>query len=147
MNVDAETRKRFKSITLEFSRNRKLNMATAYEALLDRYYSVSDVSEETGQQRVVRLLNRPSMMQFRYWYEKDNDIFQIERTRRTPRVYDKDTLVNQQDRCAIMRDTNKRLKQAVPSATVNQNPEQIDRDQIDTKLADDHFRSAHGGTK
>jgi hypothetical protein len=91
INVDAETRKRFKSIiTLEFARNRKLDMATAYRALLDRYYSVSEVCEETGQQRVMRLLDCPSMMQFRYWSERDNDVFHIERIRRTPRVYDKD---------------------------------------------------------
>jgi ATP-dependent exoDNAse (exonuclease V) alpha subunit len=32
-----------------------------------------------------------------------------------------------------MGDTNKRSKQAVPAATVNQNPEQIARDQIDAK--------------
>jgi hypothetical protein len=46
-----------------------------------------------------------------------------------------------------MGDTNKRSKQAVPSATVNQNPEQIIRDQIDAKLAYEHFCAAHGGTK
>jgi len=46
-----------------------------------------------------------------------------------------------------MGDTSKRSKQAVPSATVNQNPEKIVRGQIDAKLADAHFRAAHGGTK
>jgi hypothetical protein len=35
----------------------------------------------------------------------------------------------------------------VLSATVNQNPEQIARDQIDAKLADEHFCAAHGGTQ
>jgi hypothetical protein len=35
----------------------------------------------------------------------------------------------------------------MPSATVNQNPEQIAHDQVGAKLADDHFRAAHGGTK
>ena len=35
----------------------------------------------------------------------------------------------------------------MPRTTKNQNPEQIARDQIDAKLADDHFHAAHGGTK
>lgn len=92
LNVDAETRKRFKTIiTLEYARKRsKMDLVTAYRELLDRNYSVSEVCEKTGQQRVVRLLDHPSMMQFRYWFEKDSDVFQIDRTRRTPRVYDKD---------------------------------------------------------
>jgi Integrase core domain/Mu transposase, C-terminal len=91
MNIDAEARKRFMSIiTLEYGRNRKLDLAKAYMELLNRYYSVSDISEETGQQRVVRLASYPSLAQFRYWFEKDNDTFDIDRTRRTPRVYDKD---------------------------------------------------------
>jgi hypothetical protein len=34
----------------------------------------------------------------------------------------------------------------MPPATKNQNPEQIARDQIDAKLADEHFRATHGGT-
>jgi hypothetical protein len=90
MNVDAETRKRFMSIATQYAANRKLDLAGAYKDLLNRYYSVSEVSEETGQQRVVRLASYPSLAQFRYWYEKDNDIFDIDRNRRTPRVYDKD---------------------------------------------------------
>lgn len=32
----------------------------------------------------------PSIGQFRYWFEKDNDVFDIEHRRRTPRVFDKD---------------------------------------------------------
>jgi hypothetical protein len=35
----------------------------------------------------------------------------------------------------------------MPPATENQNPEQITRDQIISKLANEHFRAAHGGTK
>ena len=34
----------------------------------------------------------------------------------------------------------------MPPALKNQNPEQIARDQIDAKLADEHFRAAYGGT-
>lgn len=34
----------------------------------------------------------------------------------------------------------------MPPATKNQNPEQIARDQNDAKLADEHFRAAHGAT-
>lgn len=91
LNVDVETRARFQSIVaLEFARNPAANLATAYHELLDRYYSVSEVSKQSGRQLAVRLLNYPSMRQFRYWFERDNNIFDIERIRRTPRVYDKD---------------------------------------------------------
>ena len=91
MNVDAEARKRFRSIiTLHYAKNSVFNMAVAYRALISQYYSISEVDESTGRQRVVRLKDCPSITQFRYWYERDNDIFKIERTRRTPRVYDKD---------------------------------------------------------
>lgn len=92
MNVDAEARQRIKTIVLtEYAKKRsKMDMATAYRELLDRYYSVSEISEKTGQQRIVRLMKCPSMRQFRYWAERDNDMFKIERIRRTPRVYDKD---------------------------------------------------------
>ena len=34
----------------------------------------------------------------------------------------------------------------MPPAIQSQNPEQIARDQIDAKLADEYFRAAHGGT-
>ncbi len=91
MNIDAKTRNRFASIiTVEYARNRKLDLPKAYTELISRHYSVSEVSEETGQQRVVRLAIYPSLAQFRYWFEKDNDTLDIERIRRTPRVYDKD---------------------------------------------------------
>lgn len=91
VNVDQETRKRFRAIiTAHFAKNRKQDLAGAYQALLDRYYSESELDEDTGQQRIVRLRDHPTMAQFSYWFAKDNDIFQIERTRRTPRVYDKD---------------------------------------------------------
>ena len=84
-------RKRFRSVvTAQFARNRKLDLAGAYRILLERYYSDSEPDEETGQQRIVRLRDRPTMAQFRYWFEKDNSVFDIERSRRTPRVYDKD---------------------------------------------------------
>jgi hypothetical protein len=91
INVDIETRKRISTvITSEFSSNRKMNLADAYHKLLDRYYSVSGLDEDTGQQHISYLLDHPTLTQFRYWFEKDSDIFRIERTRRTPRVYDKD---------------------------------------------------------
>lgn len=91
LNVDPEMRKRFRSVvTAQFARNRKLDLTGAYRILLERYYSDSEPDEETGQQRIVRLRDRPTMAQFRYWFEKDNSVFDIERSRRTPRVYDKD---------------------------------------------------------
>lgn len=91
VNVDVETRRRFRTVvTIHFAKNRKLDMAGAYREVLDRYYSVSEPDDVTGQQRIIRLVDRPSMAQFSYWFAKDNDLFEIERTRRTPRVYDKD---------------------------------------------------------
>jgi len=35
----------------------------------------------------------------------------------------------------------------MPRTNKYQNPEQIAHDQIGAKLADEHFRAAHGGTK
>jgi hypothetical protein len=35
----------------------------------------------------------------------------------------------------------------MPWATKNQNPKQITRAQIDAKLAEEHLRATHGGTK
>jgi hypothetical protein len=91
VNVDEETRKRFRTIvTVHYAKNRKMDLAGAYRALLDRYYSESAIDEDCGQQRIVRLRDRPTMTQFSYWFAKDNNLFALERIRRTPRVYDKD---------------------------------------------------------
>ena len=49
--------------------------------------------------------------------------------------------------CAIVKMDHKKNAGPMPPATKNQNPEQIVRDQIDAKLADEHFCAAHGGTQ
>jgi hypothetical protein len=45
---------------------------------------------KNGRQELVTRAGSPSLRQFRYWYEKDNDIFAVSRRRHTPRIYDKD---------------------------------------------------------
>ena len=54
------------------------------------HFSDRVIDDSTGRELLVPRPDTPTLRQFFYWYEKDNDIFQIERTRRTPRVYDKD---------------------------------------------------------
>jgi len=91
INIDDEVRSQIKSIVnLHYANNRLLDLHSAYNELIGRYYSVSEVSSVTGQQEVVELKSRPTFAQFRYWFEKDSDKLDIERMRRTPRVYDKD---------------------------------------------------------
>ncbi len=89
--IDADLRSRFRAvITGRFAANKELDLSGAYEDLIRFHYSDSVIDEETGQQRLVPQARIPSPRQFRYWYVKDNAVFQIERIRRTPRVYDKD---------------------------------------------------------
>lgn len=89
--IDADVRSLFRAvITRRFATNRELDLSGAYEDLIRLHYSDSVIDEATGRQMLVPGARIPSPRQFRYWYVKDNDVFQIERIRRTPRVYDKD---------------------------------------------------------
>ncbi|MFD1627710.1 Mu transposase C-terminal domain-containing protein [Azospirillum griseum] len=89
--IDADVRSLFRAvITRRFATNKELDLSGAYEDLIRLHYSDSAIDEATGRQMLVPRARIPSPRQFRYWYVKDNDVFQIERIRRTPRVYDKD---------------------------------------------------------
>ncbi|WP_287999566.1 DDE-type integrase/transposase/recombinase [Acidiphilium sp.] len=89
--IDADVRRLFQTvITGRFATNKELDLSGAYEDLIRLHYSESVINEETGRQMLVPHAYIPSLRQFRYWYGKDNDALQIERIRRTPRVYDKD---------------------------------------------------------
>lgn len=89
--IDSDVRSLFRAvITRRFATNKELDLSGAYEDLIRLHYSDSAINEETGRQMLVPRSRIPSPRQFRYWYDKDNDVFRIERIRRTPRVYDKD---------------------------------------------------------
>ena len=91
INVDEQTRGLFRRVaTRYFAENSNLDFSGAYHALVRWHYSSSELDEHTGRQMIVPVEDRPTLAQFRYWFNKDNNIFQIERTRRTPRIYDKD---------------------------------------------------------
>lgn len=91
INVDADVRVLFRSVvTRHFAANRRINVSGCYAELLSEHYTDDMIDEATGRQTPVLRPLHPSLRQFRYWFEKDNDVFQLERRRRTPRVYDKD---------------------------------------------------------
>lgn len=91
INVDPSVRKLFRDVlTRYYAENNKVDLAGAYRALITRHYSTWEPDERTGQQLAVPVDDRPTQMQFGYWLEKDNDVFAIERSRRTARAYDKD---------------------------------------------------------
>ncbi|WP_448208590.1 Mu transposase C-terminal domain-containing protein [Azospirillum sp. sgz302134] len=91
VNVDAGMRGLFRdTVTRYFAVNRRLDMAGCYEELINDHFTDLRLDEETGRQRAIVRAEHPTLRQFRYWFDKDNDVFRIERQRRTPRVYDKD---------------------------------------------------------
>lgn len=91
LNVDAETRLLFRAaVTRYFAVNRKMDFADCYSQMLAEHYTDLVVNDVTGRQQEILRQLHPTPQQFRYWFEKDNDIFEVERKRRTPRVYDKD---------------------------------------------------------
>lgn len=88
--IDADTRQIFLSSIVAFKRNRQLDLRECHEQIVKDHYSERVVNERSGRTEYVARPPYPTLRQFRYWYEKDNDIFHNERIRRTPRVYDKD---------------------------------------------------------
>ena len=91
VNIDKETRGIFRAaITKYFVENRKIDLRGTYEAVIASHYSDRVFNDTTGRTELIPYENIPHLWQFRYWYEKDNDIFQVDRIRRKPRVYDKD---------------------------------------------------------
>lgn len=91
LNVTVEIRSLFRTAVTRFYASQPVfDLAECYHALLRQFFSDSRISPVNGRQELVIRAGAPSQRQFRYWYEKDNDIFAIARRRRTPRVYDKD---------------------------------------------------------
>lgn len=91
INITPATRAIFRSgITKYFAENRKIDLRGAYNAVIAEHFSDRVLNEDRGRFELVPRPESPQIWQFRYWYEKDNDVFQIERIRRKPRVYDKD---------------------------------------------------------
>ncbi len=91
VNVTPEVRSLIKAVvTRRFAMNRKMDIREAYDEFVLAHFSDRVIDEATGRQVAVTRKDTPTLRQFRYWFEKDNDIFLIERKRRTPRVYDKD---------------------------------------------------------
>lgn len=88
--IDADTRQLFLSSIMAFKRNKRLDLRACHEKIVKDHYSERVLNERTGRFEYVARPPYPTLRQFRYWYEKDNDIFHNERIRRTPRVYDKD---------------------------------------------------------
>ncbi len=90
-NITPAMRVVFRSaITKYFAENRKIDLRGAYNAVIAEHYSDRVLDEAHGRLELVPRPDSPQIWQFRYWYEKDNDVFQIDRIRRKPRVYDKD---------------------------------------------------------
>lgn len=91
INITVETRALFQTaITRSFAENRKIDLRSVYDDLIAAHYSDLVINEVTGRAERVPRPDIPQFWQFRYWYEKDNDVFLIDRRRRKPRVYDKD---------------------------------------------------------
>lgn len=86
VNVDADMRRLFRdTVTRHFAVNRRLDMAGCYDALVNDHFTDLRLDEDTGRQKAIVRTDLPTLRQFRYWFEKDNDVFRIERQRRTAR--------------------------------------------------------------
>ena len=91
VNVTPETRAIFKAAVIRFyAMHPVFELTECYHAMLRASFSDSVVDPGTGQQEWVLRSGAPSWWQFRYWYQKDNDIFALKRRRASSRVYDKD---------------------------------------------------------
>jgi hypothetical protein len=91
INVTPALRMLFsQAITRLYATKPTFDVAECYHAMLLAYFSDPAIDPETGRQKLIVRPDSPTLRQFRYWYEKDNDVFQVLRRRRTPRVYDKD---------------------------------------------------------
>lgn len=91
LNVTPKIRQIFTThITKTFAKRKTLSLAESYKLLVFEFFSESSIDLVTGQQVICALPTRPSLAQFRYWFEKDNNIFDVKRSRLSARVYDKD---------------------------------------------------------
>lgn len=91
VNVDAKMRSIFRAaITRFYARKSVFDLAECYHAMLTEDLTDAVINPSNGRQKLVVRTGSPTLRQFRYWYGKDNDIFEVSRRRHTPRIYDKD---------------------------------------------------------
>ena len=91
VNVDQDIRSIFRAAITRFYASKPVfDLAECYYAMLEDYFTDPFVNPDHGRQELVVRAGSPTLMQFRYWYGKDNDIFAVNRHRHTPRKYDKD---------------------------------------------------------
>ena len=91
VNVDTDMRSMFQAaITRFYACQPVFDLAECYHAMLREHFTYAVIDPNHGRQELLLRAGAPSLRQFRYWYEKDNDIFAVSRRRRTPRLYDKD---------------------------------------------------------
>lgn len=91
MNVTPGIRKIFRQAVMgSYAKTKVMTFSEAYKAMITKWFCSPVVNEMTGQQEWQKAKVVPSKGQFRYWYEKETDIYVIKRQRRTARVYDKD---------------------------------------------------------
>lgn len=92
MNVNDSVREAFRdSVSRYLAKNKRIDITDCYERCLQEHFSELVFDEKTYRQKRVLRPTHPSIWQFRYWLEQDNDLFALARKRRTPRVYDKDS--------------------------------------------------------
>lgn len=92
LNVDDEVRTAFlDTVTRYLAVKKKLSITDCYHQCLKLHFCDLVLNDETGRQDLVLREAHPSIWQFRYWLEQDNDLYALARKRRTPRVYDKDS--------------------------------------------------------
>jgi hypothetical protein len=91
VNVDRDMRSVFRAAVIRHYASQKVfDLAECYYAMLTEQFSDAVINPNHGRQELVPRAGTPTLRQFRYWYERDNDIFAVSRRRHTPRVYDKD---------------------------------------------------------
>jgi hypothetical protein len=91
VNVTSEMRSIFKAaVTKFYGMHPVFELTECYYAMLRTYFSDPVVDPDIGRQEWVLRPDAPSWWQFRYWYRKDNDIFDLKRRRVSSRIYDKD---------------------------------------------------------
>ncbi|MGK7954255.1 MAG: Mu transposase C-terminal domain-containing protein [Crocosphaera sp.] len=92
INITEEDLKIFRIAISKFYNNRKENfLTTAYELMLKDYYSEEIVFDDSGVRQSVLIppSKRPTIRQFRYWYEKEQkkDIKKTVSSRRGSRAF------------------------------------------------------------
>ncbi|KAF0813933.1 Transposon Tn7 transposition protein TnsB [Andreprevotia sp. IGB-42] len=106
VNVNDDIRKVFRiAIHRYYLKGKRYSLADAYHTMIKDFFCDKDVDPDTG--RVVHRYRlglepagdltsesgkytKPTLVQFRYWYERDNQLFDIKRRRIGEKNYDKD---------------------------------------------------------